>query len=125
MIFYEAPHKLSATLKDMYKFWGDRKIALVKELTKMHEGVEITTLSSASEKYSDGGARGEYVIIVAPPEEEPEKGMSIGESVEFALRLMKEGKSVATAAKEAATVSGIRRGEIYKELIAAKNVDKE
>ena len=50
MVFYEAPHKLLATLEDMYAAFGDRKIALVRELTKMHETIERTTPSAACEK---------------------------------------------------------------------------
>ena len=52
MVFYEAPHKLSATLNDMYSCFGDRQIAIVREITKIHEEVIRTTLKEASEKLS-------------------------------------------------------------------------
>ena len=68
MIFYEAPHKLSATLKDMNKVFGNREIAIVRELTKIHEQVIRTTLDEAVRLYSDGGLKGEMVLIYAGEE---------------------------------------------------------
>lgn len=118
MIFYEAPHKLAATLDDMAKTFGDRKIALVKELTKVHESVEITTLESAAEKYSDGSAKGEYVIIIEgakPPESGGE--MTLEDAVAAAKEFINGGMPISAAAKEAAVLSGFKKNEIYKELI--------
>ena len=63
MVFYEAPHKLASTLKDMLKTFGDRRISIVREITKIHEEVIRTTLSKAAEFYADGGAKGEFVQI--------------------------------------------------------------
>ena len=64
MIFYEAPHKLPNTLKDMYTVFGDRKLSIVRELTKIHEQVIRTTLEEAAEKYTDGSVKGEIVLII-------------------------------------------------------------
>lgn len=65
MIFYEAPHKLKYTLEDMQKYFGaDRKIALVRELTKLHEEVFRTTLGGAAEFYAENKPRGEYVLVI-------------------------------------------------------------
>lgn len=65
MIFYEAPHKLTYTLSDMAEVFGnDRKIALVRELTKLHEEVLRMTLGEAVEKFKEDKPRGEYVIVV-------------------------------------------------------------
>lgn len=73
MIFYEAPHKLPATLKDMSEVFGDREIAIVRELTKIHEEVIRTTLSEAKEKYENENIKGEIVLIVAGKQEESVK----------------------------------------------------
>ena len=59
MVFYEAPRKLYATLRDMLDAWGDRRIAIVRELTKIHEEVIRTTLSEACLLYTS------YVYIRA------------------------------------------------------------
>lgn len=58
MVFYEAPHKLRDTLADMLTAWGDREIALCRELTKLHEEVIRTTLSQAAAYYAETGAQG-------------------------------------------------------------------
>ena len=116
MIFYEAPHKLAATLADMAKLWGNRNIALVKELTKIHENVERTTLFDAAEKYKDGSAKGEYVLIVEGKPEEEEKEVDIDVAVEMAKRLVEDGLSKNEAAKEIAKETGLKKSDIYKSL---------
>ena len=117
MIFYEAPHKLPATLHDMLAYLGDRKISLVRELTKIHETVMNTTLSKAAEYYSDNTPRGEFVLIIEGKKEEETAGDSFEDAVNLAKKLIKDGKSTSAAAKEAAEVSKYRKSEIYKELI--------
>lgn len=120
MIFYEAPHKLRKTLDDLRDTFGpDRKIALCRELTKIHEEVLRTTLSAAAEKYSTEEPRGEFVLVVEGIREktEDENGMTAQEAVILARKLVKSGLSPADAAKEAAKLSGVKRGEIYKGLI--------
>lgn len=79
MIFYEAPKKLPDTLKDLFKAFGDRKIAIVRELTKPDEEVIRTTLADAAEKYADGSVKGEVVLIIdgfRPPAENDIQRMS-------------------------------------------------
>src|SRR5699024_4817341 len=65
MVFYEAPHKLLRTLKDFEKYFGDREIALCREITKIHEEVFKTTICKALEHYTENTPRGEFVLIVA------------------------------------------------------------
>ncbi len=118
LIFYEAPHKLTGTLRDMLKFLGDRKIALVKELTKLHENCELTTLSGAVEKYSADLPRGEFVIIVSGAEKtDTQKEYTLEDAVEMAKGFISDGMSPTAAAKSAAGLTGVRRNEIYKNLI--------
>lgn len=64
MVFYESPKKLPATLADLSKTLGNRRCAVIKELTKPQEDCEITTLPHAAEKYKNARLKGEYVIIV-------------------------------------------------------------
>ena len=116
MIFYEAPHKLAATLADMAKYWGNRNIALVKEITKIHENVERTTLFDAAEKYKDGSAKGEYFLIVEGKPEEEEKEITVDVAVEMAKKLVENGLSKNEAAKEIAKETGLKKSDIYKSL---------
>lgn len=117
MIFYEAPHKLAATLKDMEKVFGDREIALARELTKLHESLTRTTFSEALKLYEENAPRGEYVIIVTGKPEEREKEYTLQDAVTLAEGLMKNGESASSAAKEAANITGIKKGDIYRGLI--------
>lgn len=117
MIFYEAPHKLSSTLTDMLTAWGDRRIALVRELTKIHEEVVRTTLSEAVARYAEGGARGEFVLVIegAPaPEETP---YTLEDGVAMAKDLMESGLSASESAKQAAAETDIKKGDIYKAIL--------
>lgn len=117
MIFYEAPHKLSSTLNDMLDAWGNRRIALVRELTKIHEEVIRTTLSEAAARYADGGAKGEFVLVIegAPVEEKSE--YTLEEAVSLAKELVQSGLSASDAAKQAAQETGFKKGELYKALL--------
>ncbi len=124
MIFYEAPHKLVATLEDMLSYLGDRKIALCKELTKLHETVFRTTLSAAAEYFRENTPRGEYVLIVQGAAETEEKPMDIGQAVEIAKELMRRGMSASQAAREAAETTGVKRRDIYSKMIEEQMGDE-
>lgn len=117
MIFYEAPHKLTATLKDLYKHLGDRRIALIKELTKIHETVERTTLSEACEKYSAQTPKGEFVIVIEGSTEPKQKEVSLDEAVALAKGLVESGMTINDAAKEIAKETKLKKGDIYKALL--------
>lgn len=118
MLFYEAPHKLVNTLKDMLEAFGDRNICLVKELTKLHETVFNTTFSAALEHYAEFPPKGEFVLIVeGAPEVKEEASYTLEDAVSIAKALMESGLSASAAAKEAANTTGIKKGEIYKKMI--------
>ncbi len=117
MIFYEAPHKLLATLSDMLKVFGDRDIAVVRELTKLHETVFHTTLSGALQHYTENTPRGEFVLIISGAKEEV-KEYTLEDACLVAQKLMSDGMSISAAAKEAAGITGIKKGEIYKSLLS-------
>lgn len=118
MLFYEAPHKLGATLRDMNKVFGNREIAIVREITKLHEEVIRTTLDEAVEKYADGSVKGEIVLVIKGAEKaESGDEMTFEQAVECAKRSVEDGMSVSEAAKQAAKLSGFKKGEIYKSLI--------
>lgn len=115
MIFYEAPHKLAATLNDFYKTFGERKIAIIKELTKVYENVELTTLSQACEKYTGVKLKGEYVVIIEGKKQEA-RPYTLEDAVDIAKGFIEEGMSTNESAKKAASETGIKKGDIYKVL---------
>lgn len=112
MIFYEAPHKLAATLKDMQSNFGERNIAVIKELTKIHETVFRTTFSEAIEYFEQNPPKGEYVLIIEGKKPEEISEYTLETAADMAKRLVKGGLSVSAAAKQAASMTGIKR-EIF------------
>ena len=121
MIFYEAPHKLQSTLEDMLKFWGNRKITLCHELTKIHEEFIRLNLSDAVNYYKDTLPKGEFVLIVEGKSEEElaeeEKAswesMSIEEHFNYHIA---QGLGEKDAIKQVAKDRGLRKQEVYKEI---------
>lgn len=117
MIFYEAPHKLPNTLKDLYEHFGERRLTICRELTKLHEEIIRTTTKEAFENYSEGTLKGEIVLVLEGAEKETEKKFTLGEAVALAEKFMAEGKKTSDAAKQAASVTGFKKNDIYKELM--------
>ena len=117
VIFYEAPHKLSKTLAELAEALGGRDTAIVRELTKIHEEVIRTDLVSAAEKYAENPLKGELVLIIAGAPESGDKEMTPEQAAKYALGLVGDGMSKTEAAKLAAKVSGLKKGDIYKSII--------
>ena len=117
MIFYEAPHKLPNTLRDLYEFFGERKLSIVREITKIHEEVIRTDTKYAAEVLADSGIKGEIVLVLEGKTAEKDEKFTLAQAVELAEKLIAEGSKVSDAAKEAAAATGFKKHEIYKELI--------
>ncbi len=117
VIFYEAPHKLVSTLSDMLSVFGNRKIAVVKEITKIHENVLITDLWSALKYFNTNAPKGEYVLIIEGAKPQEKKEYTVDEALNIAKGLMDKGLSASEAAKEAAQVTGIKKGDIYRKMV--------
>ena len=114
MIFYEAPHKLLATLEDMSAvFGGDRSISLCRELTKLHEEVVITTLDGAIAKYTENAPKGEFVLVLAGAPEEIEEAPSIDDAAARVAQLMEEGLSRKDAVKQTAKELNLPKNAVY------------
>lgn len=120
MVFYEAPHKLLSTLEDMLSAWGNRRIAIVRELTKIHEEVRRTTLEEAVTFYRENTPKGEFVLVVEGAKPEEIEEMTPEQAVELARSLMEQGYSASEAAKEAAKASSLKKGELYRKLMEQK-----
>lgn len=117
MIFYEAPHKLKNTLADMLECFGNREIAVIKELTKIHETVLKTTLSGAINYFEENPPKGEYVLILAGKPDEEKAEFTLTDAENIARDLLNNGTSASDAAKQAAKATGIKKSDIYKAII--------
>ena len=118
MVFYEAPHKLSATLRDMLQYLGDRRISIVRELTKVHEEVIRTTLAEAVKSYADDSIKGEIVLVIEGSNEAETSDSTLEDAVRTARELADTGLSLSDAAKESAKLTGFKKGDIYKQLLS-------
>ncbi len=114
MIFYEAPHKLPSTLKDMAATFGARPVAIVREITKIYEQVIRTTLDEAAITYADGKLKGEIVLIIEGAPEPPKTELTLEQAAEIAREKAENGISVSEAAKQTAKETGFKKGDIYK-----------
>ena len=117
MVFYEAPHKLMNTLRDMLEFWGDRRASVSREMTKLHEETLTGTLSSLAEHFSKIKPKGEIVLIVeGAGKPQP---LSLEATVELALSHQELPPS--QAARLVAKSSGRSRREIYEKTFLKKS----
>lgn len=114
MIFYEAPHKLLTTLQDMLEVFGDRPLALCRELTKLHEETIRTTLAAAVERYRETPPRGEFVLVLTGAEPVKEAVVTLDEGVELVRRRREEeGLGMKEAVRAVAADTGLNRNELY------------
>ena len=120
MIFYEAPHKLLQTLGDLCGVFGeDRRIALCREMTKLHEEVIRCTLGEARARFTESEPRGEFVLVVAgaPEEEKADDGEG---ALARALELASSGLSARDAVRQASEEFRVSRSALYRAFQQAK-----
>ena len=114
MVFYEAPHKLLATLESMAEvFGGDRPISLCRELTKLHEEVVRTTLEDAIVKYTEQPPKGEFVLVVAGAPEKEQESITEDVIVSRLQELIDSGLSKKDAIKQTAAELSLPKNEVY------------
>lgn len=121
MIFYEAPHKLPATLKDLAATFGpERPISLCRELSKLHEEIRRTTLGEAADYYDQNLPRGEFVLVVRGAEPAQEEEATLEDGLVRVRALREEGASLRDAVKQAAKELGLSRNELYDMAVSDK-----
>ncbi len=116
LIIYEAPHKLKTTLEDIYKAFGDRSIAICRELTKINEEAVRTTLSEACAYYAENQPRGEYVLVIEGAGEEETAFYADMTAEEHVAFYEKQGLPRMDAIKAAAKDRGVPKSTLYAEL---------
>ena len=121
MVFYEAPHKLPATLEDLAQaFGGDRPVSLCRELTKLHEEVIRTTLGQAVVYYREHAPKGEFVLVVRGAEPQQEEVATLEDGLALVERLREEGMSLRDSVKQAAKELSLPRKQLYDQAVAAQ-----
>lgn len=113
LIFYEAPHKLQGLLEDILQVLGDRRISLVREISKIYEQVMLTTVSEAIEYYKENEPKGEFVLVIEGAAEEKEEVSDETLEKEF-FELVEGGMTRTFAAKTLARKYNLSKREIYE-----------
>ncbi len=124
MIFYEAPHKLQNTLKDLTDAFGpERRISLCRELTKLHEQILRMTLGEALAYYTENDPRGEYVLILEGAAEASEEALTLEDAVSLALERIASGTSKKDAVREVSRETGFPKNALYDAVLRMQNAD--
>lgn len=113
LVFYEAPHKLMATLQDMLRVFGDREVSISREITKLYEETLRLTLSQAIDHFSETQPKGEFVLVIKGAEV-IEKKLSAEEAGEILTNYRSQGKSLKEASRLAADETGFSKNELYQ-----------
>ena len=119
MIFYEAPHKLCGTLRDLREaFGGERRLSLSRELTKLHEQTLRMTLDEAVAYFDENAPRGEFVLILegAPdePETEQDEAERLASAAEAVRRRVEQGQTQKDAVKAVSAETGVKKNALYR-----------
>ena len=124
LILYEAPHRLLKTLKELFEYMGDRNIAIVREITKLHEEVLRGKLADIIADYESEKIviRGEYVLVIEgksllEKREERQKSFEEISIREHYEKYIAEGMDKKEAMKAVAKDRGIQKRDVYKELL--------
>lgn len=125
MIFYEAPHKLRATLDDLCAaFGGDRRISLSRELTKLHEETLRMTLAEAVAYFTETAPRGEFVMIVegAPDVvDEDAEDDRMARALNAVQKRIENGETLKDAVKMVSADLGVKKNALYQLALEAQN----
>ena len=120
MIFYEAPHKLQNTLKDLCAAFGtERRISLCRELTKLHEQILRMTLGEALAYYTENDPRGEYVLVLEGAPEPAGQALTLEDAVALALQRIEGGASKKDAVREVSRETGFPKNALYEAVLQA------
>lgn len=117
MIFYEAPHKLKNTLSDMLKVWGNRRISISRELTKLHEETLRFTLEDAVKHFEEVAPKGEFVLIIEGTKEEAAPEYTLEDALRLVGELRDGGMPLKQAAKAISEQTGFPKNTLYDSFI--------
>ena len=117
LIFYETAPRLLKTLEQAAEIFGGRKISVIRELTKMYEEVQTGSFAMVQAHFAENEPKGEFVFIVAPPEE-PQ--YTVADVRELLAKRLQE-TSLKTAVKELSEQFGLNKNEVYALALELKN----
>jgi 16S rRNA (cytidine1402-2'-O)-methyltransferase len=118
LVIFESAQRLERTLRELTEILGDRPLVMLRELTKIHEEVRASSLSALHQWAADATPRGEVALVIATGDE-----VAPSESdAEHVVRMLRQsGLSASQAAREAASITGMPRSELYKLALAVNS----
>ena len=126
IIFHEAPHKLRSTLSDLQEAFGpERRIALCREMTKLHEETLRMTLGEAVAYYEAAPPRGEYVLVVEGAAPSVENPVTLSDAAESVLQRYRDGLRLKDAAAQVAKETGFPRNQLYAAALELRDAETE
>jgi len=120
LVLYEAPHRLSKSLTDCFEILGNRKAAVARELTKLHEEIIRGSLAEVAKFYSSASVRGEIVLVIDRQADAPPPAASPVSVADRVVQLENEGIDRKSSLKQAAKEFGISKSEAYRFIESAK-----
>lgn len=123
VIFYESPHRIKKTLKELLDLAGDRKVTLGRELTKVHEEFMRGTISQLLEVFQQKEPRGEFTVVLEGSKVDTREDVQPDEAdvYQFVSRLLAKGMNKKEAMKETARALKISKREVYNVILTAEN----
>lgn len=119
LVFFESPHRITASLKNAASVLGDdRQACICRELTKTHEEFAKGSLKELHETFHARNVKGEVVLVIAPPQEED---IDLDEDITPLLTKLASEMSTSQAASEASRITGRSRKELYQQLLTLKS----
>lgn len=118
MVLYEAPHRIIDVLKDILEYWGDRQLAVARELTKLHEEFYRGTVSGCIEWLDKNSPRGEFCLVVGAGDGSAESEDISIDPLEEVHSLLAQGIDKKTALAQVAKKRKIPKRELYNQLIS-------
>jgi 16S rRNA (cytidine1402-2'-O)-methyltransferase len=118
LVIFESAQRLERTLRELTEILGDRPVVMLRELTKIHEEVRSSSLSALHQWAADDTPRGEVALVIATGDE-----VATSESdAEHVVRMLRQsGLSASQAAREAASITGLPRSDLYKLALAVNS----
>ena len=118
MVFYEAPHKLLRTLQDILQVFGDRRIAISRELTKIYEETLRCTLLEALLHFENTPPRGEFTLVVEGLREQCVPEVNLNDALLAARKLIDQGLSVKESVKKTSDLTGVPKNALYRAVVS-------
>ena len=123
LIFYEAPHRIVSTLKDVAAVFPGRDVAVARELTKKHEEIVRGVAEDVCQRIAQSPPRGEFVLVIAPATASERQEVSTAQIVQMLEESLKSGKTKREAVLEVASLLGVNRNRVYDAAIQLSTTD--